>query len=1072
MSNPIDSLNNYWNLSIDIWKFNDIQSQLKEWWEILKSVKEKAWKNSEIYKKFEKEYNDLYENIKKAFESEKEFSKEERTKIMLELWDIIKMAQENNIIEKKWVVSKVWDLFRRTNTENEKQKTIDFLEKDFDKYSQEEAIAAIDYLSWKYSSYKKVDWNFDKVASKFWNYSNINQIDDRYEAKLAQEKLIKKVLWNDNFWNGYIKWFNNEEKWNYIMKITDFEDYLKNPSTIIYSKNKTSNLVNSNMLANYFLYLESNWNANITYLKSILSSVKLTQLKDSLENNPNSIVKKILKDDLTNQFIKNIDDSKIVINKENYKERLTLDPKRILFINDKNILLEAINNIPNLKYKDINNEFKYDIEIIESFIKKDKNFNINQIPTNFYKIDVKNKDDLKKIKILLNIVDKKDTLSIIWELSIYLNPNQITEFLKSLDKNNKLENDFLNTINWYNESYKQVSQDNISKINKIDVNNITKKDLDLLNIYIYKFWIIWIEEKITQLIIKWKINWKIINISDIPSLKKILNKDINFTKELIKKAPSIFENLNDESRNNYELVDIYLDSEFKKWYLDKVNAIENINFWENIRHILIIYYKLNWNSYEIKKENQEKIKSIFKHPAVSQKFFRFFEQYWNNEEVKLQINYLKWIKDIFWSIEKDFESSKQDLINIQNNFNKEKNNFNLNHKEHKEHKEKTEFEEAYWDKINQVFSWLDIKIDKNTTKQILELINHKDTTWANQDLVSLIRRLTKWNDKKLNDIFKWLQNIKIEIKKEEIKKEEEKQTKKLEEAWLSKEDIEKTNKKIKDNVLENIKNIKKNKKESKEEYIEKILELSLVWIDEKIITKLDKESLKKIIENNIEIEETTLILKDTKTYFKYLETWDFTKPYSEYKAEVDTQTLVANDANISYTESVLNNITNNWSWNYIYKSSSWNIDLSLKEVELISTNEKAKENLENFMQVLNNLWLSNLSKYRQDIFQSISNKYVVEFNSNDDFINKTELKLFLNVILSSLWYEVNSSLNLEETITKVKDFNNLWLISRQREIDKAWNSNLEKQFLDKFDQKRSGKIEINKFEENIWDILK
>lgn len=1070
MINTLDNFNNYWNLSTEIWKFNDIQSQLKEWWEILKSVKEKAWKDSDIYKKFEKEYKELYETIKKAFESEKAFSQEERVKIMLELWDMIKLAEEKDIIEKKWFSSRVWDFLRGTNTETQKEIALSFRDKKIDSYSLDESIAAINYLSnnyWKYKEIKKDD-SITKWITL--SYHTINELGDQYEVRLFQDMLIEKIFWEKQKWfnDKYLKWFNNEEKWNYIMKISDFEDYLKNPSTVIYSENRTSNLVNSNMLANYFLYLNSIWKANITYLKSILSSVKLAQLKDSLEKNPNSIVKNILWDSLTIEFTKNIDDSKIVINKENYKERLVLDPKKVLFINDKSLLLEAVNNIPNLKYKDINNEFKYDIETIESFIKKDKNFNINQIPTNFYKIDVKNKDDLKKIKSLLNIVNKNDALSIVWELSIYLNSNQITEFLKSLDKNNNKENDLLITLNWYSKSYEQISENSISKINEIDINNITIKDLELLNMYIYKFWITLIEDKITQIISSWKINWENINLTHIPLFKKVLNNNLDITKRIIKKVPSLFESLNNELRSNDALVDIYLDSEIKKWwYRDIINAIENINFWDSVWNIMLIYLKLNWNSYELKQENQEKIKSYFRNPVISQKFFRFFEQYWNSDQVKWQINVLKWITDIFWSIEKDFESSKKGFTKIQNNFNKERQNYTKENKENS-----NSFENNYWEKIKELFSNLEINLNQEDIKNIISLIKNSDSISANQDLLFLLKEKIWWKNKdKIEKVFKGLQNIKIEIKKEEIKKEEEKQTQKLKEAWFSKEEIEKVNKDIKNNILENIKNIKKDKKESSEEYIEKILDLSLVWIDEKIIKKLDKESLKKIIENNIEIEETKIILTDTKTYFKYLERWDFTTPYTEYKAEIDKQTQIINQDN-NYTQNVLNNITNNWRWDYIYKTPSWNIDLSLHEVELISTNEKAKENLENFMQTLNDLWLSNLSKYRQDIFKAISNKYTVEFDSKDDFINKTELKLFLNTILSSLWYEINSSLNLEETITKVKDFNNLWLISGQKEIDKAWNSSLEKHFLDKFDEKRVWKIEINKFEESIWDILK
>lgn len=276
MNNPIESYNQYGELSTKIWNFNDIQSQLKEWWEILLAVKSKHWKDSELYKQFEKEYRDLYQTIKEAFESEKTFSQEERAKIIMELWDVVTLAQNKGVVEKKGTLSKIGDFLRNTDTQNEKEKALSFREKKVQEYTQTEAVSAMEYLSSKYWEYKDV-WNDDKLSKWLtFQYSTINQLDDRYEVRLFQDELIKKIFWEGKQFNHqFVLWFNHE-KWNFLVKIEDFEKQLQDGSIQVKD-------INSRALWNYFLYLKSKGKLTPENIMDLFGANKLYELREVWE---------------------------------------------------------------------------------------------------------------------------------------------------------------------------------------------------------------------------------------------------------------------------------------------------------------------------------------------------------------------------------------------------------------------------------------------------------------------------------------------------------------------------------------------------------------------------------------------------------------------------------------------------------------------------------------------------------------------------------------------------------------------------------------------------------------------
>lgn len=289
--NQVSKYDQYWELSSKVWKFNDVQSQLKEGWEIMLAVSAKVWKNHPLYQKFEKEYKELYEVIHQWYESEKTFSQEERAKILLELWDMVDLAEKNGIIEKKGTFSWFWDVLKRTDTKEAKEKATEFRDKKVSNYTIAEAISAMEYLNWKYWTYKQV-WNDDKLSKWItFNYSTINELDDQYEVRLFQDELSKKIFWKWKWFNNkFLLWFN-KEKWNYLVSIWDFEKDLKQ-----------SNIkdINSKALSNYFLYLEAKWELTTKKLievfweNNLLDLEKLWLNKTDKSDDKKDIAKKAL----------------------------------------------------------------------------------------------------------------------------------------------------------------------------------------------------------------------------------------------------------------------------------------------------------------------------------------------------------------------------------------------------------------------------------------------------------------------------------------------------------------------------------------------------------------------------------------------------------------------------------------------------------------------------------------------------------------------------------------------------------------------------------------------------------
>ncbi len=282
----------YHSISILVWDDNEIQSALKEWYELLKWVKE-SW-NKELYNKFLKEYKDLRRSIMEAKKDSMIISEKEREKILIELADIITLAEEHNIEEKKWHHSNIWDKIKKTDTEKVREKAMQIsLQNKMDQYtwrsldslSQEEIIDIFKIFEKKYLAYNTNPPNIvdqRRIDLKYFRNTTIDfdNIWSQYEVRVLQDKLSEKLFegkdkkFNDTFIQGF-----NEEKWNHLIKIEDFENRIKNINDF--------QELNRTWLISYAHYLQSKntWDELHTFLRNSFWSQKTSEFLDFIGRN-------------------------------------------------------------------------------------------------------------------------------------------------------------------------------------------------------------------------------------------------------------------------------------------------------------------------------------------------------------------------------------------------------------------------------------------------------------------------------------------------------------------------------------------------------------------------------------------------------------------------------------------------------------------------------------------------------------------------------------------------------------------------------------------------------------------
>ena len=243
---------------------------------ILEDVK-KTW-DKDLYGKFSREYVELYNSIRNSIETEKKISIEERNKIIREYKEIKKLQSQKSLeIWTKKMFHKTKKILDETkkwiqeNLEQAKQYALNLEEKwIWDFISNEWPTLQVLKIKWintkEIEQRIKSEWYTDKIKLEITYIFKAHKIWDRWLNQL-QEKLIDKVLWSWSFEKGfgkwYIVWYNNQ-KWNYIQTISNFESELKS---------KKIGEINSLAFAHYISSkknLSNNEIINIFWVKNLL----------------------------------------------------------------------------------------------------------------------------------------------------------------------------------------------------------------------------------------------------------------------------------------------------------------------------------------------------------------------------------------------------------------------------------------------------------------------------------------------------------------------------------------------------------------------------------------------------------------------------------------------------------------------------------------------------------------------------------------------------------------------------------------------------------------------------------
>jgi hypothetical protein len=124
-----------------------------------------------------------------------------------------------------------------------------------------------------------------------------------------------------------------------------------------------------------------------------------------------------------------------------------------------------------------------------------------------------------------------------------------------------------------------------------------------------------------------------------------------------------------------------------------------------------------------------------------------------------------------------------------------------------------------------------------------------------------------------------------------------------------------------------------------------------------------------------------------------------------------------------------------------------------------------------FKSTLDELNLDGLWKYREAIFTAISWKYTWVFNVKEEFINESEMKIFVSSVLSSIWISIDPQTNMDAFKQQVKEANKVWLIGWREEVNVLWDGYIESLFLQKFDSKRTWVVHAHVLQNEIWNIF-
>lgn len=536
-------------------------------------------KDPQKYKEALSEYKQLRKKIISSLEDDNKITKEELLSLKLELDDL------------KNLDSNAWEKFKESNNKD------NFKNKNIDDYSEIEARVALEYLNSNYNSYSgwRLAW-FDE--------DNINELKDKRDVNVFQQRLINKILWENNEWfnENSVHWYNNK-KWNFIISKNEIEYNIKE---------KDFQELNTLALKNYFNLLDSNWTFEVNYLNKIFWTIKTAEIMWFIERESEK------NDDLKN--IKSINKSE-------------------------NILEESIKNEVNDKLNTKNlKDFSDGFSSLWKEVIKEEKVKETLFEKSLEKLE-KDKEKLKKL-FLQPLIEK-------WKDDNEANKivNKLLEDINDNLKSWKLEKviGIINTFNKQNKTKIDIRE------TAIMANKIVKSETQVIELNTKVLKVITAEN--IEDIATWKVEY-----SEV--LKELAKKDSTLEK-LLKQVEKIKKQIKKEQEKEEKINNTQSEKSINNWKIElKSGDTKEVNY--DVEGSKIEYQmrwkevtlKLNSEEQTIIKNNPENIENIIN-------FYDTLDRVWLNKlwDIKEQIFNSIWNKSWIWfNIEWDYLNGNETQI--------------------------------------------------------------------------------------------------------------------------------------------------------------------------------------------------------------------------------------------------------------------------------------------------------------------------------------------------------------------------------------------------------------------------
>lgn len=241
----------------------------------------------------------------------------------------------------------------------------------------------------------------------------------------------------------------------------------------------------------------------------------------------------------------------------------------------------------------------------------------------------------------------------------------------------------------------------------------------------------------------------------------------------------------------------------------------------------------------------------------------------------------------------------------------------------------------------------------------------------------------------------------------------------------------------------------------------------------------EKQEILYLIERLDLQAEAIDIKNNTDTYISYLRSWEkenfrdylIDEIWEEEYSNQLKKPFIKNNSPLENNNSKINNYSTE-TWRVDFINSKWvntRIELTTTEKQIVESSPEAIDNIINFYNLLNEVWLSKLWNIKDSIFNSIGNVEWIWFNVDWDYLNENEVKIFINKILKSIWIdEIPSILDINNFKWELMNVNNTQFWDSQATNFMYWETYIENLFIEKYYPRWSIHwLLTTNFEENI-----